>query len=693
MANSKSVQSIIRHKRYVLQARREVEVLKEKDQEMVKVDKLNSKILAMEEIIIDLLSKSATVSDETITKLGSVGIRKFQEVDIVRNEETIGLQRENSTTSVENEVSGDEDNHMDSSDVLGDTLQDEVQIKEEIKDLDCIERPEDKSKSENNSSVIAVVLEESTLNKTSIQTTPELDNYKCTLCDLSCKRMSNLKRHMAVKHDGRSAEPNRNSAKTPKPMPSASKESSKEEHVVTTKSGRRCKKKKLFDFEEGVYIKDEISGVNENDYQPAQKKRNTKTAKVKRTEKETPKIVWVVYRGDGKFEVPKAVTISDKDKDVSISKQTKTIAEGECIDGDQDYETIEVAGASRFKCSKSCSRSFLSLSELHEHRKVDHPKSRRWHCHICGQYFPNFGEKAEHIKSCEVEERPCICDICGKVKNTMKELKLHIIAHKRVEKDRERRKANGSVEERKMKVNRWTKRPCNVCGKQFNTAGMKKHMASHNRPVLCDSCGRDFPSQDSLATHKLRDHEDMSQAKFKCDVCGMVFTTLNMCKSHMSVHKEVRDVTCEFCNKTFPCERYLWTHRKVKHLEKKHTCQLCDKKFGLKTQLKIHIDTVHLKIRKYRCKKCSMQFSDHSTFSKHKNTHHAGEVAFQCLLCMKGFQRRYRYRSHLHQAHGVETSIQDDGQMIIHGQENLMSKLEIENVDVTDITETYEQVV
>ena len=53
-----------------------------------------------------------------------------------------------------------------------------------------------------------------------------------------------------------------------------------------------------------------------------------------------------------------------------------------------------------------------------------------------------------------------------------------------------------------------------------------------------------------------------------------------------------------------------------------HTCHICKKDFSRAYNLKVHIDTVHKKLKKYQCKICDKKFSLKRALKHHQQTQH-----------------------------------------------------------------------
>merc|ERR1719295_617713 len=108
-------------------------------------------------------------------------------------------------------------------------------------------------------------------------------------------------------------------------------------------------------------------------------------------------------------------------------------------------------------------------------------------------------------------------------------------------------------------------RVCEVCGKEINSWGYKKHLSNHSRPknekLPCPHCpGKTFASASSLACH-LKAHT----CPLQCEMCGFATYTPGRLQRHIFQHhtaEEDKPYQCDFpnCNKGFATSRNLQEH-------------------------------------------------------------------------------------------------------------------------------------
>ena len=71
----------------------------------------------------------------------------------------------------------------------------------------------------------------------------------------------------------------------------------------------------------------------------------------------------------------------------------------------------------------------------------------------------------------------------------------------------------------------------------------------------------------------------------------------------------------------------------------------CGKGYSTKFNLKRHVETSHLKIKKYRCHDCDKQFASKQNLSEHMHIH-SGAKPFFCKICGKTFRQASQLSLH-----------------------------------------------
>ena len=91
----------------------------------------------------------------------------------------------------------------------------------------------------------------------------------------------------------------------------------------------------------------------------------------------------------------------------------------------------------------------------------------------------------------------------------------------------------------------------------------RKHEKGHtaDKPYWCQTCGRNFASDEELHKHNERAH--MVEKSYKCKTCDKSFARPNYLKWHEKQHMGSKRFTCGECNEGFPKKLMLIDHMKV----------------------------------------------------------------------------------------------------------------------------------
>ena len=180
--------------------------------------------------------------------------------------------------------------------------------------------------------------------------------------------------------------------------------------------------------------------------------------------------------------------------------------------------------------------------------------------------------------------------------------------------------------------------------------GLTEHLIrNHNvtGPPRCDVCELDFASGKQLDLHLDKKHGPRKQpAKFKCGACESIFSSKQLCQSHISrVHmkkdktgedqKKASKYSCKKCEFTSTAAQDFYDHMKIEHGEE-IVCDVCEKTFSNIHNLKLHQETVHLKNKTAACYVCGKHF-DHIRYLKAHMEIHSDTHKFSCSKCERRF--------------------------------------------------------
>lgn len=160
---------------------------------------------------------------------------------------------------------------------------------------------------------------------------------------------------------------------------------------------------------------------------------------------------------------------------------------------------------------------------------------------------------------------------------------------------------------------------CAECGKRFcQIYNYRVHLRTHVQTkvdrLVCRICLMGFASQGDLTDHLSKTH--FEDKFYECDLCKRVFTSLKACEYHVSLHKCMRHVVCETCGRKFSSQKSLARHRR-KSCRSSFKCTDCMQTFPKKNALLKHSFT-HLGLLPYTCVRCHCHFRLAKLYRQHK---------------------------------------------------------------------------
>ena len=200
------------------------------------------------------------------------------------------------------------------------------------------------------------------------------------------------------------------------------------------------------------------------------------------------------------------------------------------------------------KC-RQCQESFLSSSDLEEHRKVHIKVEKPYLCEWCSKTFKDKGCFECH-KRTHTGEKPFMCDFCPAAFKQRTNLVNHIRTHSG-EKPYKCDKCPLAFACRSNLTQHWKVHSgeknykCEQCSAAFLLPlGLKTHMKSAHsdaRPYVCDQCEAAFKLLSHLKRHKVL---HTGEKPFKCDQCPATFIQRGNMKIHMKVHNRGDQRVC-----------------------------------------------------------------------------------------------------------------------------------------------------
>ena len=189
-----------------------------------------------------------------------------------------------------------------------------------------------------------------------------------------------------------------------------------------------------------------------------------------------------------------------------------------------------------------------------------------------------------------------------------------------------------------------------------------KVLTNIKEAIIIESNSKEMPKQrvgPSTAINKTikqkpkkKTQNIQKEREHKCQLCKKSF-----CKQYVkihiaTVHEKLKPYKCHLCEKCFSTDRYVKRHIAAVHEKlKPFQCSLCKKEFTRIDQCKTHISEVHENIKPYKCHLCQKTFTRENYAKKHLATVHTKPSAFKSLLCEKNFAQKIYVKVHITTAH------------------------------------------
>ena len=159
----------------------------------------------------------------------------------------------------------------------------------------------------------------------------------------------------------------------------------------------------------------------------------------------------------------------------------------------------------------------------------------------------------------------------------------------------------------------------------------------------CFKCDKKYSSLVDLGVHLNNDHERTSKETYQCPACIKSHATSTKLRLHIeSVHLKVKS-KCPVCQKMVSPNN-LRIHMEVAHksdkVNKPFKCDECEFSSHAKKYLKQHISNCHKRDAfQHGCDQCDKKFAFPSLLQEHKLAVHQGLKTYMCDQCGKGFPK------------------------------------------------------
>lgn len=111
----------------------------------------------------------------------------------------------------------------------------------------------------------------------------------------------------------------------------------------------------------------------------------------------------------------------------------------------------------------------------------------------------------------------------------------------------------------------------------------------------------------SLGENSTNDSCMKQSDPYKCQYCLRSFKFKKVLENHIkTAHLKRRPYSCKVCGKTFTQASHRNNHEIVHTADRPFACHICKKGFRRSINLKVHVDSVHLNIKRFKCETCQL---------------------------------------------------------------------------------------
>lgn len=193
---------------------------------------------------------------------------------------------------------------------------------------------------------------------------------------------------------------------------------------------------------------------------------------------------------------------------------------------------------------------------------------------------------------------------------------------------------------------------CTDCGDDFaNEISLRTHVTDFHMDLKCNECSISVKGNCNLVKHTVEKHTSRKYSETEknttipsCDICNMTFATNQALRFHQYKHNNLKPYKCKFCDASFRTPSTLKSHQ-IQHTEAKNKCEICGMKSSTTGKLKIHMRT-HSDDKPYQCSFCPSNFRQLSVLRVHEFVH-TKKSNHKCEKCGTYFPTKNRLIHHL----------------------------------------------
>uniref|UniRef100_A0A8W7P514 C2H2-type domain-containing protein n=1 Tax=Anopheles coluzzii TaxID=1518534 RepID=A0A8W7P514_ANOCL len=298
-------------------------------------------------------------------------------------------------------------------------------------------------------------------------------------------------------------------------------------------------------------------------------------------------------------------------------------------------------------CPECGSLEFRNWNTLHTHLWREHAIDMELYaCHLCSFKTPVLCRLNNTHMKIHSEERNFKCAICGKAFKNNKQLRNHRRWHREPQQQQQQQQQpqhqEAPVVEEQQPVSQPppVEEPPAIGPTQSNDASQgdkpkAKPTSIQQSTMKCVKCGLRFAGKRQLRTHMDAKHPteagepgstEVSAAKHRCLLCGMVFRTRYLLQSHAAKHSDEKRFKCEHCEYTTNDHNAFRRH-KMRHSTKgghMYKCSYCDYSSIQSTTYRKHLERMHAEVASallYKCAKCPFVSISEAKYQLHRTKH------------------------------------------------------------------------